>query len=236
MSQVSLYWEEDAARTPVGVPDDVVDLAFRTDCRSLPVDHAYALSQAVQGILPWFANEPLAGLHLIHGADSGNGWYRPEGAAGDLLYLSRRTRFALRLPKGRLADARVLSGRALDVAGSHLVLGEASVRPLSRDGTIYARYVVGRAADPEAVFLEQVAAELRALGVRFKKVLCGRSHVLAAPEGEVYTRSVLLADLPPEDSIRLQQRGLGPGRKLGCGLFIAHKGLARVNPGMGGLF
>ena len=43
--------------------------------------------------LPWMVDEPQAGIHLIHGAESGNGWIRPQEPDA-LLILSRRTRFA----------------------------------------------------------------------------------------------------------------------------------------------
>ncbi len=38
----------------------------------------------------------------------------------------------------------------------------------------------------------------------------------------------MVADLTVEESITLQQRGLGAGRKLGCGLFIPHKAIAAM--------
>ena len=38
----------------------------------------------------------------------------------------------------------------------------------------------------------------------------------------------MVAELTPEHSIRLQQAGLGEGRKMGCGLFIPHKGIKPV--------
>ena len=58
--------------------DEIVDAVFAIECRSLPVDHAYALSTAIQEALPWFADEPQAALHTVHGAASGAGWQRPE--------------------------------------------------------------------------------------------------------------------------------------------------------------
>jgi len=58
--------------------DEVVDAVFAIECRSLPVDHAWALSAAIQAALPWFADEPQAGLHTVHGAASGAGWMRPD--------------------------------------------------------------------------------------------------------------------------------------------------------------
>ena len=40
----------------------------------------------------------------------------------------------------------------------------------------------------------------------------------------------MLADLLPEDSVKLQEVGLGPARKLGCGLFMPQKDIKAVNP------
>ncbi|MGD9164124.1 MAG: type I-MYXAN CRISPR-associated protein Cas6/Cmx6, partial [Chromatiales bacterium] len=69
-----MFWQEETDEEQYVVPDDVVDLIFKIKCRTLPVDHAWPLSEAIHQALPWFAEERQAGLHLIHGADSGNGW------------------------------------------------------------------------------------------------------------------------------------------------------------------
>ena len=114
-------------------PADIVDAVFAIDCRSLPVDHAFALSAAIQAALPWFADEPEAGLHTVHGAASGAGWKRPEGEDA-LLQLSQRTKLVLRLPGSRLQDAAALTGRTLDVAGHPMRVGRLSPRALARIG------------------------------------------------------------------------------------------------------
>ncbi|CAK0771943.1 hypothetical protein CCP3SC15_4440003 [Gammaproteobacteria bacterium] len=171
----------------------------------------------------------MAGLHLIHGGESGNGWYRPEGGEGTL-YLTRRARLILRLPHSRIADARfALQGRTLVVANSSLVVGEAVARPLSHHSALYARHVVTDPAADEGVFLADASRELQAMAVRFKKMLAGKSSALATPEGSCTTRSLMVADLLPGDALELQRRGLGPRRTLGCGLFIPHKTLAEGN-------
>jgi hypothetical protein len=38
----------------------------------------------------------------------------------------------------------------------------------------------------------------------------------------------MVAELEPEQSIRLQQTGLGEGRTFGCGIFLPHKGIKAV--------
>lgn len=225
----NLFWQEDKQEDPqFKVPDDVVDVSFRIDCRALPIDHAWALSQALQAVLPWLADEPQAGVHLIHGAESGNGWYRPEDAGDQLLQLSRRTRMMLRLPKTRLDEGRALEGQVLDIDGHPLTVGASTVKPLSALPTLFARYVVTDADNTEEQFLSQLAEAFGELGIPVRKLMCGRSHNFRTPDGVIHTRSVMAADLEPEPAVILQQQGIGPGRKMGFGLFLPHKGIKPV--------
>ncbi len=205
-------------------PADIVDAVFAIACRSLPVDHAYALQQAIQEALPWFAEEPLAGLHTVHGAASGSGWMRPEGADA-LLQLSHRAKLVLRLPAHRAEDAAALVGRTLQVAGSPLRVEKMALRPLSRITTLFSRCVVLAEGD-EAVFVSAATEELGALGIRAERMVCGRVTPVATPARTYRARSLMLAGLTLGQSLLLQRSGLGAGRKLGCGLFIPHKDIA----------
>jgi CRISPR-associated protein Cas6 len=225
-----MYWNDEQEKKPeFRVPDDVVDLAFRVGCPTLPLDHAHALSQALLDLLPWLEDEAHAGVHLIHGAASGNGWYRPEDAANAVLHLSRRTRMRLRVPRHRLDDARRLTGRRLDIEGHALEIGASEVHLLSSLSTLFSRYVITGADTDEAGFLEEAAQGLREMDINCRKMLGGISHTLHFPDGPVHTRSLMVADLEPEQSVRLQQLGLGEGRHTGCGLFLPHKGIKPVN-------
>ena len=57
-------------------------------------------------------------------------------------------------------------------------------------------------------------------------MVCGRVTPVATPARTYRTRSLMLAGLTLEQSLLLQQSGLGAGRKFGCGLFIPHKDIA----------
>lgn len=218
-----MYWQEEKDEEQFVVPDDVIDLSFSIKCRTLPVDHAAALAGAVVERLPWLEQEPEAGIHSIHGADSGNGWERPTGA-DEILYLSRRTKLILRMPKERVEEARAgLSGQVLDVEGNAMEVGKADQRLLAQTTTVYSRYVVAGEGEEEDAFLARTVEELKGRGLQFKKVLCGKSFEIATADGTVVTRSLLVADMPFIDAVRLQERGVGPHRTLGCGLFIPHK-------------
>jgi len=202
--------------------DDVVDAVFAIECRSLPVDHAWALSQAVQAALPWFADELQAGLHTVHGAASGAGWNRPEGEDA-VLQISRRTRLVLRLPGRRLRDAAALTGRTLEVAGHPMRVGALTPRPLVRIASLFSRGVVFEGQVEETDFLATATAALQALGIETPTLLCGRDVALSTPRGSYRTRSLMVTVATPAQSLALQCHGLGEGRKLGCGLFIPHK-------------
>jgi len=227
-----MFWPETPKQEAAVIPDEVTDIAYQIRCQTLPVDHAWALSQAVRAVLPWLESEPGAGVHTIHVADSGNGWMRPAGA-DDLLHLSRRTKLQLRVPRHRIDDAMRLIGQVLDVAGHAMTIDKAALKPLSSLTTIFSRYVVSAAGQDENAFLAAQVRELEGMGIQPKRMLCGIEHRLATPDGPVRTRSLMIADLSPPESVRIQQRGLGPLRLLGCGLFLPHKDIKELNPPQG---
>lgn len=229
---MTLYWQEDLSEQHCEVPTDILDILFTLDGKRLPVDHAHALMRAIAGVLPWFEEEPGLGIHSIHVAGSQNGWERPEHGTHSHILLSRRTKLTIRAPRDRVESLiAALSGVTLDVNGCPLTLGAAKTRLLSKETTLFSRYLVSLPGESEGDFLTRAAAELAALDIRLRKALCGKSLTLAIPDGVLETRSLLLADLAPEESIRLQRHGLGPYRAMGCGLFIPHKGIESVRKG-----
>ena len=223
-----MYWQDqEEKKKQYVIPDDIVDVSFKVQCKQLPLDHAYALSQTIQKELPWIADEPQAGIHLIHGAESGNGWIRPQEPDA-ILNLSRRTRFMLRLPKHRITDANQISGKQLEVGGHKLELSHPQQKSLSPLTTIFSRYIITENIENEEAFLDQAAKLLNKEGIQVKKMMSGRAHVLRMPGKNLSTRSLMIDGLEIEQSIYLQQHGLGEGRKIGCGLFIPHKGIDAV--------
>jgi len=223
-----MYWNEDTdAKIENSIPDNVLDIVYNISCKCIPMEHAHALSEALQQALPWLAEEETAGIHQVYGAESGNGWERPDT---EVLYLSRRQKLTLRLPKTRIEDAKSLTGQTLDIGGHALKVGDFTSRKLSDLPTLFARHVLGEAGQSEEEFMTQVLTELTAMGINVKKMMCGKEGVIQIPDTTLHTRSLMLADLELEESLKLQEAGLGPGRKLGCGLFLPQKGIKAVDP------
>lgn len=194
----------------------VVDVVFPVTGHSLPRDHAQALQEALCTALPWLSTETHAGIHpvkLAPGSDK-------------MALLSRRSVVLLRVDTQRAAELTALAGMTLNVAGHHLTLGAAHRRELNPHATLYA-YNVAANSEDEVDFMATVSSALAALAIGGERV-CGKHHHLATARGELNTFSLMLHALPPEQSVRLQQHGLGPHRLLGCGIFVPHKSAAAV--------
>jgi len=222
------YWRAQEEDQQLRVPEDIADLNFRVECRGgLAVDHAYPLYRAVIQVLPWFETEPGVALHTLHGAESGNGWLRPY-KEGDLLYLSKRTRLRLRLPKARFEDAAILAGKTLDIGGCMVKVARPTVRALSTQTTLFTRSLVAEKTQSENEFLHQATEMLNAEGIHPQRMMGGRQHTIKMPDATLYARSLMIVDLAFEQSIQLQQHGLGVQQKLGCGIFLPHKSIEAV--------
>lgn len=224
-----MYWQEKAEEKSFEVTDEVLDLSFKIECKSLPLDHAQALSTTLLKVAPWLELAPNAAIHLIHGAESGNGWERPNNPEHDLLHLSRRARFTLRLNKNLVDKADELNGQTLNIDGHTLTIKEYKQQLLIPQTTIFSRYIQTKQEYSEDQFLDSIAPDIQKLGVRIRKMMGGKQHQIKTNNGFIITRSLMLSDLDKEDSIALQQSGIGALQLMGIGIFLPHKGISAVN-------
>ena len=224
-----MYWNEDKKTEEYQVPDDIIDLSFTVKCQCLPLEHMDALSKSLFEKIPGLEEDPLAGIHPINGAESGNGWERSSDPT-QLIYLSRRQKMTLRLPKEFLTDAEKLAGQTLNVAGYDLELGKTSIKKLSELPTTFCRSILIDSRMDEDDFLRWAFEELKSLDISVRKMMAGKERVVQLPDNrERITRSLMVAELEKEESVRLQQHGMGEGRKLGCGIFMPQKDIKAVN-------
>ena len=222
-----MFWREDnGPEETFRVPDDVVDLAFRLRGESIEIDHAWALAQGLRELLDEDTCARI-GVHGIRMASSGNGWNRPEEADAELP-LSRRARLLIRVQRDCVEQLQQLEDRRLVMGRQWVDVGACTERPLSSLGTLHARAISCDPEQSEGEFLQQAADELRAMGIEASRMLCGKSGAIRAGGETLFTRALMIADLKPEESVALQQRGIGGDRLLGCGLFVPHKEIDAV--------
>lgn len=196
--------------------DEIVDLVFDLRGEAVALDYADKLLQALLSRLPWLADQPSVGIHPLTGVSPGD----------RELYFTRRARLGLRLPKERCDSARVLTGAQLDLGGT-VEVGDATMRNLGPFKTLYSSFVtVGMSAEDE--FLAACGEQLKTWGI-VAELVCGKARRGTGIHGEWRGFSLMLHGLSPDDSLRVQQEGIGFERKRGCGIFVPHKSIVAVS-------
>ena len=94
---------------------------------------------------------------------------------------------------------------------------------------MFCRFVISDNKISEDDFLEKIQMELRNFNVNIKKALCGKSMTINFDKNTEYTRSLMIADLSKEESLKLQEEGVGGKKLYGCGIFLPHKSIDAVN-------
>jgi len=206
----------------------VVDLDFQLRGTTLPAEHGYSAFGALIGPLPWIHDERGVGVHPIRGRLVG----------GRMLALMRWSRLTLRLPASRISEALPLAGKTLEVGGSVLRVGLPTVRPLHPATTLISRLVVIKGFQEPEPFLEAARRQAEALGVGGQLALVARANdgsvegLTGRAAGEPIRRTLRIrdktivgfalaaTDLTAEESILLQEVGIGGRRRFGCGLFV----------------
>jgi CRISPR-associated protein Cas6 len=222
-----VYWQDDEdAVEGFRVPDDVVDVVFKMSGSRLVVDHAQSLAHAICEKLPDISHRQI-GIHRIRVGSSGNGWNSPAEAEA-IMQLSRRTRLVMRIHKDVYQQVLQLCDSELEIEGEQLKLGTSSVRKLSSITTLFCHGIVSDQAQAESDFLDDMASALEVMNIKVKKMICGTTQSIRSDQGSIFTRALMVAGLTPEESVELQQCGIGTGRLIGCGLFLPHRGIDAV--------
>ncbi len=199
----------------VGV-EHAVDAIFSVEGQSLPRDYAQPLQQSLVTLFPWLQDDQVAAVMPLKLGDG----------EGGMAVLPKRLQLVLRVLNHRMPDVLAIAGRDLLVSGCKLRLDRPHFRELRPHATLYA-YKVASAGRGELAFMETMDQELARLSIRGERV-CGKRSEMVVAGLVLETFSLMLHALTPDQSLRLQQFGLGPHRLLGCGVFVPHKSAAAV--------
>ena len=194
---------------------EMTDIIFDIKGDFVPLGYPFLLWNEIEKTLPWLSGEAHAGILPLKGAASDAG-----------MLLPKRTKLAIRIPERFEKETMPLSGKRLDIAGHVLEVGQGRKRPIAAYPTLKA-HIVESEMD-EAAFLKDVEQELGKLGIAGKWI-CGKRQSLKHGDEAISGYGLVVHDLKPEASIRLQQIGLGKFRRFGCGIFVPHKTIAGLD-------
>ena len=206
-----------------------VDLSFRIHGKLLPADHGYHLFSAISKIIPDLHGDEEIGLHPISGKIADN----------RCLALTPRSSLTFRIEASRIKQILPLAGKKLRLGEHEVQVGVPNTRALKPYDRLYSRLVVIKGFMEPETFLEAARRQLDALIVKGTPTLVDQAEIMKHSEGQrsgshspFLRRTIRIRDkeivgfalrvggLTPDESIRLQEKGLGGRRRFGCGIFI----------------
>ncbi len=223
-----------------------VDVEFGVAGNTIPADHAYVLYGAIARAIPAIhAPEKAAdvsnlderiqhvSIHPINGRLCG----------GRKLAISRASRLRLRIPAERIAEVLLLSGMTLTLGSDVITVGVVSIRPLSPLPNLRSRLVTIKNHQAPETFLLAAQEQLRTMRIQGMASLISRTngHSHEGSSGDLgercpyIRRTVRISDkeivgfalrvtgLSAEESLDLQEKGLGGRRRMGCGIFVPER-------------
>lgn len=218
----------------------IVDLSFRLKGTVIPADHGYSLYSSLSRILPVIHNPceadessggalRIMGIHPIRGSLCGS----------RNIKLTPASRLCIRLDSSHIGDMLPLGGSEIQLDGHPVHIGVPEVHKLIPAASVHSRLVVIKGMMTGEDMICAAKKQLCALGVQGEPALIrirsatsveGRSdelperayirRTLKIKDKEIVGYAMAVTGLSADDSLRLQESGVGGRRNFGCGLFV----------------
>ncbi len=196
-----------------------IDLSFPITCNDpIPADHGYFLYGAISRLIPGIHKSNGIAVHPICGRQIGN----------RKLLLMPFSCLTVRTADAGIGELLTLAGKRILLGESSLRIGTPEVRTLQPAPALRSRLVTIKLKevgdDPvglsEDRFREAIRRQLDALGVSPEAIpTLVKRRTLRIKDKEVVGYEVILEGLTAEESLNIQEVGLGGRRHMGCGVF-----------------
>ncbi len=184
----------------------------------IPADHGYLLYSALSRVIPEVHSSNGVAVHPIRGRQFGD----------RLMSLMPWSSLVLRTTDTRISSLIPLAGKRLNLGDRIVRIGVPQVRPLSPATALRSRLVTIKISDvsanslDEETFQSAVRRKLNDLQVAEESIITlGKRRTLRIKQKEVVGYEVILEALTAEESLNIQEQGIGGRRHMGCGVFVA---------------
>ena len=198
-----------------------VDLAFPLKGKPLPLDNGYIIYSALSRICPNLHRLTNIFIHPIAGIPN----------SSKQLRLTKRSKLQIRIQIEQIPLIyEFLAGQTFSIGQSQFHIGIPEYKELTPCSILYSRLVIIRRCIEPSVFLEAAQRQLEDLGIK------GNIDILKKKNGQLQCRQLVIKknigtfpvrgygvevkDLSEEDSLKLQQHGIGGKKKMMCGVFV----------------
>jgi CRISPR-associated protein Cas6 len=209
----------------------VIDLSFGVIGESVAADSSYLLFSALCERFPWLHDDKAIAIHPLNG----------RLTRTRRLVIDKRSRLTFRIPHDRVVDLLPLAGTSLRIGFHSVRIGIPEPRLLTPAARLFSPRVVISGFEETEGFLEAARRQIGELGLRGEPLLVpnpfasrnagqtsgSRSpflrRTLSIQGAEVVGFALRVENLTAEESILLQEKGLGGKHHFGCGIFTPEK-------------
>lgn len=218
-----MFWQENINEEAFTIPENIIDISFQISSKILPIDHSELLKNSLCDTLDC----SLGGLAIFGiGVADGNGWEQDKNG---YFYPSNRTKLTIRLKKELKESVMLLLGKTLEMGNYQVKITKFKAeKKLSKSSIIFSKMIVS-SEKTEDKFLQKCFDEIKGLGIIPKKMMAGLERQITIDSKKITTRSLMIADLSKQDSVTIQENGLGEFQLFGCGIFSPQKGIESVD-------
>lgn len=200
----------------------IIELQFPVVGSAVTADHGYALYAALAHLLtPLHSDEVIQAIGPIEGQYVGD---------NRLLLGPDRSRLRLRMSPSEIATVLPLAGKEIEVSGHKLRLGVPMVQALMPASRLIARIVTIKGFTEAKDLIEAARRQLENMQIAAPPsvplIMSGeregqpRRRIITIKGKRVVGYCLLVTGLTADESIRLQEHGIGGRRKMGCGFFV----------------
>ena len=190
-----------------------LDLEFPVFSTSaIAVDQGYHLYAGLSQALSTVHSENGIAVHPITGRQIGD----------RMLQLMPWSSVKIRTLQERIGDLVGLAGKTVTIGDRQVRLGVPKVRGLEPATALRSRLVTIKGFMDAENFAEAVRRQLDALEISERVILTiGKRRTLKIRDKEVVGFEVILEGLTEQESIAVQEQGIGGRRHMGCGVFVS---------------
>jgi CRISPR-associated endonuclease/helicase Cas3 len=193
-----------------------VNLSFSVQGQALPADHGFGLFAALSRLCPAVHQQNEIQILTIPGIPDRKG----------KITLTDRSRLLIRLPITKIPLVYAIAGKRLLIGKHSIQIGIPNVEPLQPKPKLRSRIVTIKGYTEPEPFLGAVQRQLDALEVSGQLQIplnldkTPKRKTIKIKKDTVVGFTTEISNLSDEDSLKLQQWGLGGRRRMGCGVFL----------------
>ena len=197
----------------------IIELKYPIIGTLVPSDHGYKLYSAICNIIPEIHELQNIGICGISGL--------PDHARS--LSVNSASKLRIRTPSEHLPTLLKLAGKKIYIGDSVISVGIPKVSLLRPHKNLYSRLVLINTPSEftQENFIRSAKRQLLAIGIDQDPVLFYSKpgypflrKTIRVKDKELVGFPIIVTNLTPDQSILLQEKGLGGKRKMGCGTFL----------------